>query len=101
MRAIIQIGSHQYEVQPGKTISIEKLDGPKGSEVRFNRVLFFTDGEVVKTGNDVKASVFGQIIGQDKGPKIIVFKKKRRQGYHKKIGHRQAITKVKITRIEA
>jgi len=101
MRAIIQVGSHQYEVAPGRTISMEKLDGPKGSEVRFNRILFYTNGKDIKTGSPARGAVYGKIVAQERAPKITVFKKTRRHGFHKKQGHRQALTKVPITRIEA
>jgi large subunit ribosomal protein L21 len=87
-------------VEPGKTITVEKLDGRVGSEVRFNRILLLSDGKDSKAGPAVKGAVFGTIAAQERGPKIIVFKKVRRKGFHKKIGHRQPYTKIKITRIE-
>ncbi|MFH1018036.1 MAG: 50S ribosomal protein L21 [Pseudomonadota bacterium] len=100
MHAIIQVGSHQYDVEPGKIITVEKLDGRVGSEVRFNRILLLSDGNETKAGPALKAAVFGTISAQERGAKIRVFKKIRRKGYHKTMGHRQPYTKIKITRIE-
>jgi large subunit ribosomal protein L21 len=99
MRAIIRVGSHQYDVEAGKTVQMEKLDGPIGSEVRFNNIVYASDGKDVKLGL-IKGAVFGTIRAQERGPKIAVLKKTRRKGFHKKIGHRQPFTKVKITKIE-
>jgi large subunit ribosomal protein L21 len=101
MYAIIQVGTHQYKVQPGDTISIQKVDAPEDSEIRFNDVIFLggSDDEVKTT--DIKASVVGKIVDQTRGEKIRVFKKKRRKGFEKTIGHRQYYTTVEIERIEA
>jgi large subunit ribosomal protein L21 len=100
MRAIIKVGSHQYSVEAGKTVLFEKLDGPVGGEVRFNNIVFLTDGKEVRTGPAVKGAVFGKIREQGRAPKLVVYKKIRRKGAHKKAGHRQPFTRVTITRIE-
>ena len=99
MQAVIRIGSHQYNVAPGKTITVEKLSGPVGSEIRFRDVLLVGDEKDVQA--NPKATVVGRITEQYRGPKILVFKKKRRKGYRRKQGHRQPYTQVEITGIES
>jgi large subunit ribosomal protein L21 len=101
MHAIIRVGSHQYDVSPGQTVTMEKLDGPVGSEVRFTDVLFYSDGQTVKAKPPVAGSVMGKIVSQFRGPKLIIFHKKRKKGHTRKLGHRQSYTKVEITGIEA
>ncbi len=100
MYAVVQLGSHQYKVSPGDIITVEKLDGIVGSEVKMKRVLMVADGEKVIVGKEVKATVVGKIKAQEKGSKIHVFKKIRRKGFHKTIGHRQTYTRVEILRVE-
>lgn len=102
MYAVVKLGSHQYRVAPGQTIDVEKLDGPVGSDVRFKDVLFVSDGENVKLGTEAqKTSVVGTITAQNRGQKIHVFKKIRRKGFRKLIGHRQQYTQVEIKKIGA
>ena len=99
MHAVVQIGSHQYNVEPGKTITVEKLDGQVGSEVHFKHVLLIANGKEVSVGKEVSGDVIGKITEQFRGDKILVFKKKRRKGYNRKQGHRQPYTRVEITSI--
>jgi len=101
MYAVIKTGSKQYKVSEGEIISVEKLNGEKGTEVVFDEVLMVSDERGVKIGKPYVegAKVYAEIIEQKKGPKILVFKKKRRKGYHKKIGHRQELTDTKIKKI--
>ncbi|HDS05912.1 MAG TPA: 50S ribosomal protein L21 [Deltaproteobacteria bacterium] len=101
MYAVIKTGSKQHKVSEGEVLSIEKLTAEKGTEVVFDEVLMVSGDNVVKIGKPFVegAKVFGQVIEQTKGPKIQVFKKKRRKGYHKKTGHRQELTSMKITKI--
>lgn len=102
MHAVFKIGSHQYDAEPGKVVTLEHLEASVGSEVRFTEVLYYSDGKAVKLGAQAKgAAVVGKVTEQVKGKKIIVFKKKRRKGYTRKLGHRQLYTKVEITGIEA
>lgn len=101
MYAVIRLGNHQYNVVPGTTIAVEKLYGAVGSEVRFTDVLLVADGDTMKMGPDVKSTVVGKVTSQCRDKKLRVFKKKRRKGFSKTIGHRQPYTKVEITRIEA
>lgn len=98
--AIIQLGSHQFKAIPGKRITVEKIEGEIGSLVSFNRVLAVSDGTSIKTGSNLNTVVKAEITSQIKGKKIIVFKKKRRQGYKKKQGHRQQYTELQIQGIE-
>ncbi|HMQ09825.1 MAG TPA: 50S ribosomal protein L21 [Oligoflexia bacterium] len=98
--AIVQVGNHQFKATPGEIVTIEKLDGEVGSEVKFNHVLAVSDGATLKTGEGLKSTVTGEIRAQVKAKKIVVFKRKRRQGYKKKQGHRQNYTQVEIKTIE-
>jgi large subunit ribosomal protein L21 len=101
MYAIIKTGAKQHKVSEGDVLSVEKLVGNKGDEVVFNEVLMFSDDKEVKIGKPFVdgAKVVGQIIAQKKGPKLIVYHMKRRKGFHKKTGHRQSLTSMKITKI--
>lgn len=99
MFAIIRTGGKQYRVQKDDKIEIEKLDVKEGDKVDFDEVLFVDGkiGEPVVKGAKVAATV----IAQKRAPKITVFKKKRRQNYRRKAGHRQPLTLVQITDIKA
>ena len=101
MYAIIATGGKQYKVSEGDVIKVEKLDAETGSTVTFDRVIAVSDG-TLKVGEDAaKASVTATVMEQGRGKKVIVYKYKRKTGYHKKNGHRQAYTQVKIDKIEA
>jgi large subunit ribosomal protein L21 len=98
--AVIKTGGKQYRVAAGDTVSVEKLDGEVGSAVTFNDVLLVGAGDSIKVGSDAKgASVAAEIVEQAKGPKLIAYRYKRRKGYHRTVGHRQRLTKVKVTGI--
>ena len=98
--AIFKTGGKQYRVAQGDVIEIEKLDAEPGSETTFSEVLFVGEGSSIKTGGVLKgASVTAEIMEQFRGPKLINFKFRRRKGYHRTVGHRQHITRVKITGI--
>lgn len=101
MYAIIVTGGKQYKVSEGDVISVEKLEGEAGSAITFDHVVAVSD-DGLKVGEDVASvTVSGTVVEQGKGKKIIVYKYKRKTGYHKKNGHRQLYTKVKIDRINA
>ena len=103
MYAIIATGGKQYKVAEGDIINVEKLVGAEaGQNVTFDEVLVVNNGSV-QVGNPTVsgASVSASVIGDVKGKKVIVYKYKRKTGYHKKNGHRQAYTKVKIEKINA
>jgi large subunit ribosomal protein L21 len=103
MFAIIRTGGKQYKVQKDDTIRVEKLEGKAGDTVSLGEVLFMSDGKSPKLGEPTikGASVSAKVVEQTRGEKIIVFKKKRRQNYRRKNGHRQDITVLKITDIKA
>jgi len=101
MFAVIQTGGKQYKVAENDIIVVEKLDGEAGDKISFGDVLMHgKDGDVKVGAPLVKgASVAGEILEQRKGAKVLVFKKKRRQNYRRKKGHRQNETAIKITGI--
>ena len=101
MYAIIATGGKQYKVSEGDEIRVEKLDAEVGTAVTFDQVLAVSDNGL-KVGDDVaNATVSGTVTDQARGRKIIVYKYKRKTGYHKKNGHRQSFTQVKIEKINA
>ena len=102
MYAIIATGGKQYTVSEGDVIKVEKLGLNAGDTVTFDQVLFVNNGEA-KVGEPTVAgaSVTASVVEEGKGKKVIVYKYKRKTGYHKKNGHRQAFTKVKIDKINA
>ncbi|MGL5260143.1 MAG: 50S ribosomal protein L21 [Lachnospiraceae bacterium] len=101
MYAIIATGGKQYKVSEGDIVRIEKLDVEAGNTVTFDQVIAVKDSEL-KVGSDVaSATVTATVMDQAKARKVIVYKYKRKSGYHKKNGHRQAYTEVKIEKINA
>ena len=102
MYAIIATGGKQYTVSEGDVIYIEKLGKNAGDSVTFDQVLFVNNGEA-KVGEPTVAgaSVTASVVEEGKAKKVIVYKYKRKTGYHKKNGHRQPFTKVKIEKINA
>lgn len=101
MYAIIATGGKQYKVSEGDVIKIEKLDAEVGNAVTFDEVVAVSDNSL-KVGKDVEgSSVSATVVEQGRDRKIIVYKYKRKTGYHKKRGHRQSYTKVKIDKINA
>ena len=100
MYAIIATGGKQYKVAEGDVVFVEKLDVAEGDSYEFDQVLAVNDGELT-IGNPTVAGakVKATVVGQTKGKKVIVYKYKRKTGYHNKNGHRQAYTKLKIESI--
>lgn len=98
MYAVIVTGGKQYKVSEGDVIEVEKLAGEAGATVEFDAIMT-VDGDVVKTGKEVSAKVSGEIVKQGKTKKVVVFKYKAKKNERVKNGHRQAFTKVKITKI--
>ena len=102
MYAIIATGGKQYKVSEGDVIRVEKLDAEDGAAVTFDQVLAVIGDDSLKVGSDAaSASVTATVMKQGKSKKVIVYKYKRKTGYHKKNGHRQAYTQVKIEKINA
>jgi large subunit ribosomal protein L21 len=101
MYAVILTGGKQYRVKEGDVLAIEKLDLEPGRKAQFDRVLLIEDGATVQVGTPVldNAMVLGLVLENFKDEKVLVFKKKRRKQYRRTRGHRQQLTKVRITRI--
>ena len=100
MKAVIQTGGKQYQVSKGDRLMIEKLEGDTGSQIIFDQVLM-VHGDDVKIGTPTLSGVqvLGKIVEQGKAKKVLIYKYKRRKGYHKKQGHRQFQTCVEIQEI--
>ena len=98
MKAVIETGGKQYYVEVGQEVYIEKLDNEVGQAVVFDKVLMVNGvaGKPYLTNVVVK----GEVVKQGKQKKIVVFKYRQKNNYHKKQGHRQPYTKIKITSIE-
>ena len=98
MYAIVEVAGMQFKVHKNDEIVAPMLHALTGSEVEFDRVLFAADEEKVHVGNPVVkgAKVKATVVGNARGKKVIVFKKKRRKGYKLKKGHRQDFTRLKI-----
>lgn len=101
MYALIKTGGKQWKVSPGKIIRVEKLEGSVGVRVEINEVLMISKDGEVKIGTPLipNAKVLADVVEQGKAKKIIVFKRKRRKGYRKKMGHRQPYTGLRIMEI--
>lgn len=101
MFAVIQTGGKQYKVSKGEIIQVEKLDGQVGESVRLDKVLMVGEGGQVQMGAPYLTGcvVTGEVTEQLKDKKILVFKKRRRKNYRRKNGHRQLLTRLKITEI--
>lgn len=100
MFAVIKTGGKQYRVAKDDVIVVEKLDAKAGGKVTFSDVLMTGDGKSLKLGKDLSGvTVTGTLVETKKGDKVTVFKKRRRNTYRRKIGHRQAESHIKITAI--
>jgi large subunit ribosomal protein L21 len=102
MYAIVKTGGKQYKVAVGDVVTVEKLDAAAGDSVALPAILL-VDGEHVTTDAAALAavSVTGEVLGQIKGPKIKIHKYKNKTGYHKRMGHRQKLSQVKVTGIDS
>lgn len=102
MYAVVQTGSKQYRVKPGDVVEVELLDGDKGKEIALDTVLLVADGDKIQVGKPTVsgASVTAEVIESDKkARKVIAFKFRRREGYHRKRGIRAHHTILKIKEI--
>jgi large subunit ribosomal protein L21 len=98
MFAIIRTGGNQYRVAHGDTIAVEKLDGAQGDKVEIRDILMVDQ----KLGAALKgARVLAEVVRQFRDDKVTIFKKRRRHNYRRKKGHRQYLTEIKITDIQA
>ena len=100
--AVIETGGKQYRVSAGDRVQIEKMDVEAGQAVEMADVLMVSDGENVQIGRPVVegAKVTGTVLDQTRGDKVVSFKKKRRKGYTRKVGHRQDLTVVRIDAVQ-
>ena len=100
MYAVIATGGKQYKVSEGDLVKVEKLDAAQGDTVTFD-VLAVKGDKLVAGPDAAKAKVSAPVVAQGREKKVIVYRYKRKSGYHKKNGHRQPYTQVKIDKIEA
>lgn len=101
MYAIIATGGKQYKVSEGDVVRVEKLDAGEGDKVTFDQVLALGGDSLKVACEAAGATVTGTVLKQGKEKKVIVYRYKPKTGYHKKNGHRQAYTAVKIDAINA
>ena len=101
MYAIIATGGKQYKVSEGDIITIEKLGVEAGEKVTFDQVLAVSDNGLKVGADAANATVEASVVKEGRAKKVIVYKYKRKTGHHKKNGHRQAFTQVKIEKINA
>ncbi|MDR3516948.1 MAG: 50S ribosomal protein L21 [Azospirillaceae bacterium] len=101
MFAVIRTGGKQYKVAQGDVIRVERLAAEAGAVIQLDEVLLLSHEGITTVGTPLVAAVQvnAEVVAQDRGPKIIVFKKKRRQNYRRKNGHRQDLTVLRITDI--
>lgn len=102
MYAVFETGGKQYRVKAGDTVEIERLTTESGQPVSFDRVLLVNnDGQVsVGTPTVAGATIAADVLEHKRGPKLVAWKMKRRKGYHRKVGHRQELTVVRIKEIK-
>jgi len=100
--AIIKTGGRQFRVAEGDTIDVDVLDVEPGKTATFGDVLMFADGKDVSHGNPLVsgAKVTAEVLEQRKDKKVVAFKYRRRKGYHRTVGHRRKLTRVKIKTID-
>ena len=101
MYAVIRTGGKQYRVAPNEVVRVEKIEAEPGSTVEFDEVLL-VGGEETRVGRPLVegAKVTATVLDQIKGPKIVIFKKKRRKNYRRKRGHRQQLTVLRVQDIQ-
>ena len=103
MFAVIKTGGKQYRVAANDVITVERLEAEAGSTIDLNEVLMVGSDKGITVGSPLiaGASVKAEIVAQTRGPKLIIFKKRRRKHYRRRNGHRQDLTQLKITAINA
>ena len=99
--AVVGTGGKQYRVKAGDTLKVELLEGEAGGTVVLDQVFAISDGKDLKVGAPLVegAKVSAQIVEHTKAPKVVAFKKKRRKGYRRKVGHRQPLTVLRVASI--
>jgi large subunit ribosomal protein L21 len=103
MYAVVTTGGKQYRVEAGSELIVERLAAEPGASITFDRVLLVGDGEAITVGSPTVdgASVSGTVLGEELGPKLIIFKFKQKVKYRRTAGHRQHLTRVRIDEISA
>ena len=103
MYAVVRTGGKQVRVMPGSAVRVEKLPGAVGESIELDQVLLVGGEGETRVGTPLVegVKVVGTITDQGRGPKITVFKMKRRKGYRRKMGHRQDYTQVRVDSIES
>ena len=101
MYAVIKTGGKQYRVSPGESIKVETIEADVGSTVVLDQVLMVADGDAVKVGSPLVAGakVSATVVSHGRGPKIRIFKMRRRKHYQKTQGHRQNYTEIRVEAI--
>ena len=101
MFAIVETGGKQYQVEEGRYLDVELLDGEKDSKIVFDKVVMIVNGKKSKVGQPYVqgASAEGTIVKHDRAKKVIVYKQRPKKGYRRKYGHRQSFARVMINKI--
>ena len=101
MYAVIRSGGKQYKVEPGELVRLEKLEAEVGAAIELREVLLIGEDDRVVVGNPLvkNARVVGEVESQGRGKKVLIFKNRKRKGFHQKQGHRQSYTGVRIKQI--
>ena len=98
--AVFKTGGKQYRVAQGGLVDVEKLDTEVGGTITFSDLLFYADGDATKVAKDLtSANLTAEVVSHYKGEKTIAYKYRRRKGYHRTVGHRRQLTRLKITGI--
>ena len=99
--AIVKTGGKQYRVAAGQELLVERLTGDEGAMIELEPLLLAGDGKDAKFGDALgKAKVTATIVGHERGPKIRIFKYKPKRGYKRRTGHRQNLTRIRVTGIK-
>ena len=103
MYAVIKTGGKQYKVSPGDVVRVESLDAKKGDTIEIKDVCMISDGDKMSVGKPMLASakVTAEVVDEDRGVKLLIFKHRRRKGFRKTNGHRQNYTAIKVKEIMA
>ena len=101
--AVLETGGKQYKVEKDTILDVELLDGQAGDEIEINEILAVSDGQNLTVGKPhvEGAKIKARLLEHRRGRKIVAFKKKRRKGYERKVGHRQEMTRIQIAEIAA
>ena len=102
MYAVLETGGKQYRVAPGETVEVDRLEAEAGKPVTLDRVLFVSDDSKLSIGAPTiaNAAVVADVVEHFRGDKKIAFKMMRRKGYHRTVGHRQEMTRIRISEIK-